>query len=71
MSVPVVPPAVPLPLHPLRGGGAFQGLHPRFLIQGQDDFAALPQPVDSLVKPEDFEGAFDGFRIPDGGLPRA
>ena len=49
-----------LALHPLCGGGPFQGLYPGLLIQRQYDFVALPPPCNSLVKPQDFEGSFDG-----------
>jgi len=56
-------------VHPLCRRGSFQNLEAGLLIYRQDNFAALPQTLDSLVIPENFEGPFDRFVIPDGRLP--
>jgi hypothetical protein len=47
----------------------FQNLQIGFFVSRQEDFAALPQALDSLVIPEDFEGSRDSFIVPDRGLP--
>src|SRR3989338_2332242 len=55
--------------HRLFGRGPFQNLQVGLLVHGQDHFALVPQALDSLVIPEDLEGSFDRFLIPDRGLP--
>ena len=58
-------------LHPLSGPRPFQNLEVGFLIGAQDDFAAPPQALRSLVIPKDFQGSLHRFVIPDRSLPVA
>src|SRR2546430_13213802 len=58
-------------LHPLFRGSTLQYLKVRFLIHREDHFAPLPQAVDALVIPEDFERPRDRLIIPHGGFPVA
>src|SRR5919197_677432 len=55
--------------HPLFGCGAFQHLKVGFLIHSKDHFAALPEALDALVIPENFECALNGLLIPYGRFP--
>ena len=57
--------------HRLFGGGPFQNLKIGFFIHGQNDFAALPPALNSLVIPENFKGPLHGFVVPDRCFPVA
>ena len=48
----------------------FENLQVGLLIGGEQDFAALPQALDSFVVPENFESPPDRFLVPDRGLPK-
>src|SRR5215208_192991 len=48
----------------------FQHLQVGLLVSCQEDFAALPQALDSFVIPENFEGPRDSFIIPDSRFPK-
>ena len=49
---------------------SFQDLQVGLLIGREHDFPALPQALDSLVIPQDFEGPRNRFLVPDGSLPK-
>src|SRR3972149_7212569 len=53
----------------LFGRGAFENLKVGLLVHRQEHLALLPQALDSLVIPEDFEGPLHGFLLPARGLP--
>src|SRR5512139_3075625 len=48
----------------------FQDLQVGLLIGCEHDFPALPQALDSLVIPQDFEGPCNRFLVSDGCLPK-
>ena len=57
--------------HRFRRLRSLQRLQIGLLIRTDDDLTALPQTLNPLVIPEDFQRAFDRFIIPDRRLPVA